>query len=407
MDPFTNAQKQLKDVAKLIKLESWKLEKLLEPDFVIKVTFPVKMDDGSVKVFTGYRSQHNNALGPYKGGLRFSPDVTENEVKALSTWMTWKCATAGIPYGGGKGGVIVDTKKLSEKELERLSRAFIRAIYKNIGPDTDVPAPDMYTTPQIMSWMVDEYSKLVGKKSPAVITGKPIEDGGSEGRTEATGYGGGYILDELAKLKNLDPKKTTVAIQGFGNVGYYFAEYAIARGFKVVTVSDSKGGIYSENGINIKAAMEHKEKTGRLKNFKDSDNISNDELLELKVDVLVPAAVENVITEKNAKKINARFIIELANGPVTPEADKILFGRKILSVPDILANSGGVTVSYFEWVQNKKKEKWEKDAVLKKLKRIIKKAFKDSYNSSHKHKVNMRMGTYALAVQKVADKMKQ
>jgi glutamate dehydrogenase (NAD(P)+) len=402
-DPFKNALTQLENVAKLIKLEDWILEKLSRPERFIEVSFPVKMDNGKIKVFTGYRSQYNSALGPYKGGIRFSPDVNESEVKALSAWMTWKCAVAGIPYGGGKGGVIVDTKKLTEGELERLSRAYIRAIYEVIGPEKDIPAPDMYTTPEIMAWMVDEYSRLVGKKTPAVITGKPLSKGGSQGRTEATGYGGGYILEELAKLKNLNPKETTIAVQGFGNVGYYFAEYAQSKGFYVVAISDSKGGIYNAKGIDVKKATKHKEQKQTLKGFEKADSISNEELLELEVDVLVPAAIEDVITKENANRIKAKYIIELANGPVTPEADEILHKKKILSIPDVLANSGGVTVSYFEWLQNRKKEKWPKEKVLRKLKTIITKAFKESLASMKKYKVDMRMGTYALAVKKVAE----
>jgi glutamate dehydrogenase (NAD(P)+) len=402
-DPFKNALTQLENVAKLIKLEDWILEKLSRPERFIEVSFPVKMDNGKIKVFTGYRSQYNSALGPYKGGIRFSPDVNESEVKALSAWMTWKCAVAGIPYGGGKGGVIVDTKKLTEGELERLSRAYIRAIYEVIGPEKDIPAPDMYTTPEIMAWMVDEYSRLVGKKTPAVITGKPLSKGGSQGRTEATGYGGGYILEELAKLKNLNPKETTIALQGFGNVGYYFAEYAQSKGFYVVAISDSKGGIYNAKGIDVKKATKHKEQKQTLKGFEKADSISNEELLELEVDVLVPAAIEDVITKENANRIKAKYIIELANGPVTPEADEILHKKKILSIPDVLANSGGVTVSYFEWLQNRKKEKWPKEKVLRKLKTIITKAFKESLASMKKYKVDMRMGTYALAVKKVAE----
>lgn len=402
-DPFKNALEQLHKVVKLIKLEDWILEKLSRPERFVEVSFAVKMDDGSIKAFTGYRSQYNSALGPYKGGIRFSPDVNESEVKALSAWMTWKCAIAGIPYGGGKGGVIVDTKKLSESELERLSRAYIRAIYEIIGPEKDIPAPDMYTTPLVMAWMVDEYSKLVGKKTPAVITGKPLNKGGSQGRTEATGYGGGYILEELAKLKKLKPANTTIAVQGFGNVGYYFAEYAQSKGFKVVAISDSKGGIFNNKGIDVKKALGYKEKNDTLKGFGKLDYISNKKLLELEADVLAPAAIENVITKENARRIKAKYIIELANGPTTPEADELLHKKKILSIPDVLANSGGVTVSYFEWVQNRKKEKWTKEKVLRKLKTIITKAFKESLTSMKKYKVDMRMGVYALAVGKVAE----
>ncbi len=405
-NPFQNALKQLNEVSDLINLDDWIVEKLSQPERFVEVAIPVIMDDGKVKTFTGYRSQYNSARGPYKGGLRFSMDVNENEVKALSAWMTWKCAVAGIPYGGGKGGVIVDTKELSEGELERLSRGYIRAIYQFIGEDTDIPAPDMYTTPEIMAWMVDEYSKLVGKWTPGVITAKPIEIGGSEGRTEATGYGGGYILDEMSKEFKLNPKETTIAIQGFGNVGYYFAEYAQSKGYKVVALSDSKGGIFNSKGIDPKEAMKHKEKTGKLGKMKGTEDISNENLLLLDVDVLAPAALENVITKENADNVKAKHIIELANGPVTPEADEILHKKNIISVPDVLANSGGVIVSYFEWVQNRQGYYWPKDEVLGKLQKIISKAFKDSLASMKKHKTNMRMGTYTLAVAKVAEAMR-
>lgn len=406
-DPFQNALVQLNKVAQLIELEDWILEKLSRPERFIEVSFPVKMDDGSIRVFTGYRSQYNSARGPYKGGIRFSPDVNESEIKALSAWMTWKCAVAAIPYGGGKGGVIVDTKKLSQKELERLSRAYIKAIYKFIGPDTDIPAPDMYTTPQVMAWMVDEYSRLVGKWTPAVITAKPIGKGGSQGRTKATGYGGGYILEELAKIYKLNPKETTIAVQGFGNVGYYFAEYAQSKGFKIVAISDSKGGIFDEKGIDVNKALEYKKQKGQLKGFGKCKAISNKKLLELEVTLLAPAAVENVITKKNANKIRAKYILELANGPTTPEADEILHKKKILTIPDVLANSGGVTVSYFEWVQNKKGQHWTKQKVLAKLKQTITKAFKESLKAMKKYRTDMRMGTYALAVKKVAEGIKK
>lgn len=406
IDPFVSAQEQLLTAAKLIGLDEETIKRLSQPDRVITVNFPVLMDNGQVKMFTGFRSQHNNSRGPYKGGLRFSPQVNESEVKALSTWMTWKCAVAGIPYGGGKGGVIVDTKQLSKAELERLSRAFIRAIYEVIGPDKDVPAPDMYTTPEIMDWMVDEYSKLVGQYSPAVITGKPVDKGGSEGRTEATGQGGVYVLEQLANKTGLVPEQTKVAVQGFGNVGYYFALLAQKLGFKVVAVSDSSCGIYNPNGIEVESALNFKNQNGSLSGFEGSEVISNEKLLELEVDVLVPAAVENVIHQDNAANIKAKYIIEMANGPVTPEADKILFEKGIISVPDIMANSGGVTVSYFEWVQNKENQKWTKDEVLNKLKPIMTTAFNDAWGAMENYRCDMRTATYALAVKKVADATK-
>lgn len=404
-DPFSNAQSQLKEVASIINLDEEKLNQLMNPYRLLTVRFPVKMDDGTTKVLTGFRSQHNNALGPYKGGIRFSPEVNESEVKALSMWMSWKCAVADLPLGGGKGGVIIDTKELSEAELERVSREYIKAIYEIIGPDKDVPAPDMYTTPQIMAWMADEYSQLVGKDSPAIITGKPIEAGGSEGRTEATGQGAIYVLERLVEKEGLDKSRLRIAVQGAGNAAYYFIQLAQDAGFNVVTISDSKGGIYNEDGINLEEVMEYKKENGSFKGYNRGKEISNEELLELDADVLVPAAIENVVTKENAPNVKAKYIIEVANGPVTPEADNILHEKGIIFVPDVLANSGGVTVSYFEWLQNKAGEHWTKEEVNKKLKEKITKAFDDAYESMKELDVDMRMGTYALAVRKVVKAM--
>lgn len=403
-NPFLNAQKQLREAAEILGLAEETTERLSWPDRVLKFTIPVKMDDGSIKVFHGFRSQHNNARGPYKGGIRFHPNVSEDEVRALSTWMTWKCATTNIPYGGGKGGVIVDPAKLSINELERLSRGYIRQIFPIIGVDKDIPAPDVNTDGQIMSWMVDEYAKINGKEELGVITGKPVGSGGSLGREQATGQGGVHILEEIAKDNKLSPGSTSVAIQGFGNVGYWFAKLAFDLGFKIVALSDSKGGIYSEDGFDPMKVLEYKEKNRSMKGFGGKE-ISNEELLELDVDVLVPAALENVITKENADKIKARFIIEMANGPVTPEADVILYKKGITSVPDVLANAGGVTVSYFEWLQNKEGKYWTEQEVLEKLKPLIVAAYKDSVEAMNKYKVDMRMGTYVLAVKRVADAM--
>jgi glutamate dehydrogenase (NAD(P)+) len=406
-DPYKNALQQLHDIAKILSLEDSMIERLSSIERFVEVSFPIRMDDGSIKMFTGYRSQHNSALGPYKGGLRFSPFVNESEVKALSMWMSWKCAVARLPYGGGKGGVIVDTKQLSETELERLSRAFMRSIWNVIGPDTDIPAPDMYTTPQIMLWMAEEYAKIVGKWTPAVITAKPLDKGGSQGRTEATGLGGFYILEQLAKSKKLQPSKTTIAVQGFGNVGYYFAYFAHKAGFKIIALSDSKGGVYNSKGIDIIKAWDYKNAHSSFKGFKQAETITNEELLESKATVLVPSAVENVVTEKNAPRLKTKYIIELANGPVTPEADRILSKRNIISIPDILANAGGVTVSYFEWFQNKSGKHWTKKKVFSMLRDSLSKSFRDVINSSRKIKKDLRMGAYALAVQKVADALKK
>lgn len=405
-DPFQNALNQINKISQIINLEADITERLMQPDRVLTVSIPVKMDDGRIKVFIGFRSQYNNARGPYKGGIRYHQNVNESEMKALSAWMTWKCSVTNIPYGGAKGGIIVNPKELSLGELERLSRGYIRAISQFIGPDVDIPAPDVNTNSQIMGWMVDEYAKIIGRQELAVITAKPIELGGSQGRTEATGQGGVYILEALAKRKNLKPAETQVAVQGFGNVGYNFALIAAQCGFKVVALSDSKGGIYTKTGFEIEKVLAHKKKNGKIQGFPGAENITNEELLKLKVDVLVPAAMENVITKDNADQIQAKYIIEMANGPLTPEADEILHQKGVFFVPDVLSNSGGVTVSYFEWVQNRQGYYWTKDEVFKKLKPIMVEAFAQGIRASEKYKVDMRMGVYSLAVQKVAEAMR-
>lgn len=395
-NPYQNAVKQLEEVKKYIEIDKNIFEQLKFPKRVVKVNLKVKMDSGKYQTFKAFRSQHNGAVGPHKGGIRFHPNVSEDEVKALSMWMTWKCSVVGIPYGGAKGGISCDPKKMSEAELERLSRAYIRGIGKYIGPRKDVPAPDVNTTPQTMAWMVDEYEKIVGQHVPGVITGKPIELGGSLGRTEATGLGGFYMLEQLRKkwkgrilLKNI-----TVAIQGVGNVGYYFAQFAREAGYKIVALSNSKGGVYNQNGLKEDKFLEYKQ------------NISNEELLELPVDVLVPAALENQITQANAGKIKAKYIIEMANGPVTPEADEILHKKGIVSLPDVLCNAGGVTVSYFEWVQNNMGYYWEKEEVFAKLKVIMDKAFGEVWQIYQAKRVNPRMAAYILAVDRVVKAMK-
>lgn len=405
-DPFQNVLTQLEKINKIINIEPDIYERLRQPDRILTVSIPVKMDDGSVKVFTGYRAQFNNARGPYKGGIRYYQNVNLAEVKALSAWMTWKCSVVGIPYGGAKGGITVDPKKLSQGELERLSRGYIRAIWQFIGQDVDVPAPDVNTNSQIMAWMVDEYFKITGKQELGVITAKPLEMGGSQGRTEATGQGGVYVLEALAKAKNLKPSEIKVAVQGFGNVGYYFALLAEKAGFKVVALSDSKGGIYTEKGLEINKVRDYKKKNGKIQGYPETKSMTNEELLQLDVDVLVPAALENVIHKDNAAKVKAKYIIEMANGPITPEADEILFQKNILFVPDVLSNSGGVTVSYFEWVQNRQGYYWTKEEVFNKLKPMMVKAFEDGLKAAEKYKVDMRMGVYSLAVQKVVDAMK-
>ena len=400
---YQNAVRQLEKVGKYLELEKGVIERLSVPNRFVEVNFLVKMDDGELKNFKGFRSQHCNVLGPYKGGLRFSLNVSESEVKALSMWMTWKCAVVNIPFGGGKGGVVVDTKTLSLVELENLSRAFIRSMADIIGPDKDVPAPDMYTNSQVMEWMVDEYEKVVGKSSPAVITGKPVGRGGSEGRTEATGQGGVFVLEELAKAEGLKPEETKIAVQGIGNVGYYFAKLAADLGFNMVAISDSRGGIYDDGGIDVEEVFEYKKEKGTLAGFGKGKVISNEELLELSVDVLVPAAVEDVINKNNAARIRTKYIIEMANGPVNPEADEILSKKGVILVPDVLANAGGVTVSYFEWLQNKKKEKWSKKDVLDKLRPIMVEAFEAVWKIGQEYKCDLRTAAYILAVGRVVD----
>jgi glutamate dehydrogenase/leucine dehydrogenase len=404
--PYQNAIKQLESVAKQINIDKKILEQLKSPDKVIRADLKVKMDDGKFKTFKAFRSQHNKARGVYKGGIRFHPGVTEDEVKALSIWMTWKCSVVGLPFGGSKGGVVCNPKEMSEAELERLSRAYIRAIYRHIGPKKDVPAPDVNTNAQIMDWMRDEYEKLIGKKAAGVITGKSVEKGGSLGRTEATGLGGFYILEQLAKVRRLKKRQTRIAVQGYGNAAYWFCYFADKAGYKIVAVSDSKGGIYKAGGIKPEELMVHKQKTGSVVGFEGSKKISNEELLELKVDILAPAALENVITKENAGRVKAKYIIELANGPVTPEADEILHRKGIIAVPDVLANAGGVTVSYFEWVQNNMGYYWEEKEVYSKLKKIMDKAFNEVWQVYKKKKVIMRMAAYILAVNRVVTAMK-
>ncbi len=407
LNPFKIAQKQLDEAAEIMKLDPQAHELLREPMEVLEVQIPVKMDDGTTKLFKGFRVHYNDARGPTKGGIRFHPQETLDTVKALAAWMTWKTSVADIPYGGAKGGVICNPKEMSEGELERLSRGYIRAIGRFIGPERDIPAPDVYTNPQIMAWMMDEYSKIVGYNAPGVITGKPIEVGGSLGRGDATARGGMYVLREAAKKIKLDLKKATVSIQGYGNAGQFAHELVTEMfGSKVVAVSDSKGGIYSENGLDYNKVLAHKEKTGSVINFSGAKNITNEELLELNVDVLIPAALENQITGKNANNIKAKVVLELANGPTTPEADEILYKKGILDIPDFLANSGGVTVSYFEWVQNINGYYWSLDEVYSRLDTKISKSFWDTINMAEKYKTFPRMGAYILAVDRVAKAMK-
>ncbi len=417
MNPFDNALKQLQKAADLMKLDKEILEILKKPKNVLEEKIKVEMDDGSTKEFEAYRVQYNDARGPFKGGIRFHPEADLNEVKALALLMTMKTATVGIPLGGGKGGVKVDPTKLSFTELERLTRAYVQAFKDDIGPEKDIPAPDLYTNPQIMAWIMDEFSRIKGYNVPGVVTGKPVEVFGSEGRDTATGQGGFYILERLVEKLEIKPEKTTVAIQGFGNVGYNMAESVSKAGFKLVAVSDSKGGIYDlqGKGMDPKNIMEAKKERGFISgcyckgSVCDCENyksITNEELLELPVDILIPAAMENQITKGNASDIKAKIIIELANGPTTSEADEILAKKDILVVPDILANAGGVTVSYFEWLQNVSNFYWEESEVFERLRKIMSRSFFDVWNKKELYKTDMRTAAYTLALERLANTIK-
>jgi glutamate dehydrogenase len=397
-----SAQALITKTAEGMKLDPVMIERLIEPEFAHEFALTITMDDGKKRVFKGWRIQHNSALGPYKGGIRFHRDTVREEVQALATLMSIKCAVAGLPYGGGKGGIVVDPKKLSKTELERLSRAFANRIAHVIGEDVDVPAPDVNTTPEIMSWMIDEYQKIIGHKSPATFTGKPIAMGGSLGRTEATGRGGLFVLMSLmAKLKK-KAKGTTVAVQGFGNVGYYFAKLATEVGFKVVAISDSKTGVYDKNGIDLDRAFKNKKEKGTVAYTKA---ISNEELLELDVDVLVPAALENMINERNMAKIKAPIIVEMANGPLTQEAYEYLAKKGKIIVPDVLANSGGVTVSYLEWVQNKAGYYWTEKEVNDKLKVMMERAFEAIWKKSVEKKIPLKQAAFEVALERITSAM--
>ncbi len=405
-NPYQNAIVQLEKASKIangVKDFRELIARLRQPDRDVRVSIPVKMDDGTFQIFEGYRVEYNNALGPYKGGVRYHPLTDINEVKALAFWMTMKCAVANISMGGGKGGITVDPKDLSKGELERLSRGWVQALSDVLGPYKDVPAPDVNTTPEIMDWMADEYSKITGDKTRAAFTGKPINKGGSEGRSQATGLGGFYVFNTLKKELKLTGK-CSVVVQGFGNVGSHAARIFADNGHKVIAVSDSKSAIFNNEGLDLKKVEEHKKKNSSLKDFGGARNISNEKLLELPCDLLIPAAFENVITEKNAGKIKAKAILELANGPITPQADEILFKRNILVVPDILANSGGVTVSYFEWEQNLKKEHWSEKEVLEKLKNKMEEASKRTLEKAKESRTSLRMGAFMLALERIHKK---
>jgi hypothetical protein len=407
LNPFEIAQKQIKSACDKLNTDPAVYEILKNPMRVLEVSFPVKLDDGTIKTFTGYRSQHNNAVGPFKGGLRFHPAVTKDEVKALSTWMTFKCSVAGIPYGGGKGGMAIDPKKYSKAELERISRGFAEAISPLIGEKVDIPAPDVNTNGQIMSWMVDSYEKIVGHSAKGVFTGKPLEFGGSLARTEATGYGVHLAAKKALDKLNIDVKGATYAVQGFGNVGYYTAYYAYKDGAKIVAFSNTDVAIYNENGIDMEAIIKDYEENGRIVENKGyGKDFTNEELLELEVDVLAPCALENQITSENADRIKAKVITEGANGPTTPEADEILYKKGIVVIPDILANAGGVVVSYFEWVQNLQGYYWSFDEVQEKEDTVLSNAFKDVWSIADEFKVDLRNAAYMSSIRRIEKAMK-
>ncbi|HHV61854.1 MAG TPA: Glu/Leu/Phe/Val dehydrogenase [Firmicutes bacterium] len=402
-NPFEIAQYQYDSVVKKMDIDEGIKEIMRYPERVLHVSFPVKMDDGSIRVFHGFRAQHSTARGPAKGGIRFHPDVTLEEVKALAMWMTWKCATVGIPFGGGKGGVICNPKEMSASEIERLTRRFTTELSAIIGPTRDIPAPDVYTNAQTMAWIMDTYSMHVGEPVPAVVTGKPLAIGGSAGRNEATARGVFFVVREACRNLNIPLAGARVAIQGFGNAGSIAARLFFEGGCKVVAVSDSKGGIFNPNGLAIPKVIAHKERVGTVVGAEGGEDISNEDLLELDCDILIPAALENQLTGANASRVKARIVAEAANGPTTPEADRILFERGVTVIPDILANAGGVTVSYFEWVQNLQSSYWPEEKVNKRLELIMTRSFEDVFSVAKQQGVHMREAAYMVAIRRVAD----
>ena len=404
--PLSVALSQLKLASDKLTLDEGLHKMLSHPKRSITVSMDIHLDDGSVGVFNGIRVQHWDARGPFKGGIRFYPDVSVGDVTALAMLMTWKCAIADIPFGGAKGGVCVDSKKLSKLELERLTRRYVSLMFEYLGPQRDIPAPDMYTDAQTMAWIMDTYSQLKGYRVPESVTGKPVEIGGSWGRTEATGRGVIHCVKQAAANNGLKLGGASVVIQGFGNVGYHAAVAAHEMGCRVVAVSDSTGGIYCAEGLNPQTILGHKEKTGSVQNYQSCKNVTNQELLELECDVLIPAAMENQITAQNADKIKAKMVAEAANGPTTPEADRILYEKEICLIPDILANSGGVTVSYFEWVQNLTREQLPLDVVNRKLEEKMTKAFNDVEAVVAREESDMRTGALMLGVGRVANAIK-
>ena len=403
LNPFEIAQKQFDTAADHLKLESWLRDVLRRPKRQLIVSVPTKMDDGSIRVFEGYRVQHNLARGPAKGGIRYHPSVTLDEVKALASWMTWKCATVNIPFGGGKGGIICDPKKMSLHELEGMTRRYASEISVIIGPERDIPAPDVYTNAQTMAWIMDTYSMTVGSTQLGVVTGKPLQIGGSQGRSEATARGCQFVIREACREKKVLLKGARVAVQGFGNAGSVAARLLSEDGASIIAVSDSSGGIVNTRGLDIMKVQAHKDETGSLRGYREAEPISNEKLLELECEVLVPAALENQITIENAPRVRARIVAEAANGPTTPGADEILSRNGVFLIPDILANAGGVTVSYFEWVQSLQAFFWEEAQVNHHLEKVMTRAFSEVLAIARKFNVHMRTAAYILAVGRVAE----
>jgi glutamate dehydrogenase (NAD(P)+) len=406
LNPFEIAVQQFDNAVKYLDLPKDLCRILRAPALQLIVSIPTRMDDGTYKVFEGYRVQHNVARGPAKGGIRYHPGVTLDEVKALASWMTWKCAVVNLPFGGGKGGVVCNTKEMSQGEIERMTRRYASEISVIIGPDRDIPAPDMYTNPQTMAWIMDTYSVLRGATTLGVVTGKPLSVGGSEGRSEATARGGVYAMREAAKVLKIPYKKTTAVIQGYGNAGAICHKLLEKDGLKIIAVSDSKGGIHNPKGLSYKDVIKHKQKTGSVVGFPQTKKVSNEKLLLLECDFLVPAALEGVLTRDNAQEVRAKVVAELANGPTTPEADEILHKNGVFLLPDIFCNAGGVTVSYFEWVQDLQAFFWDEDHVNTQLNNIMCRSFHDVYAISKKHKVDMRTAAYILAIDRVAEATK-
>ncbi len=403
LNPFEIAQQQFDQAADILELPDDLRSLLKSCKRQLIVAVPIKMDDGRIKVFQGYRVQHSMGLGPSKGGTRYHPDVNLDEVKALASWMTWKCAVLGLPFGGGKGGICCNPKQLSKNELEKMTRRYTAEILPIIGPDQDIPAPDVYTDAQVMAWIMDTYSMMKGYSVLGVVTGKPVSLGGSKGRHTATARGCQFVIREACEVKEIGLKGATAAVQGFGNAGSFVARFLHDDGARIIALSDSRGGIFNAQGIDLGKAAEHKGATGSLVGLEGTDSITNQELLELECDILVPAALENQITGENAGRVQAQIVAEAANGPTTPKADEILFKKGIMVIPDILANAGGVTVSYLEWVQDLQGFFWDEEAVAKVLQKRMKEAFEEVLTTATEHKVDLRTGAYVLAVGRVAD----